>query len=650
MFSWPSASAKDETSVEATQPAAVAHSLQQPMSEQQPVVAQPLEQEVKQQPNSSPLVSAVEDEAGVLAHSTVPKDELYESLNASATLGTPIWLENDDVKVSAESFEASAGGVSVASVAGVSVASMVDGSAASIVDGSVASIVDGSAATAGKSPESSRKCPDLARLPRAQEPTANATPIVDCDAKNKSAIRETAVHKGRQAFTNCITEHRRLNIMVAGQSGSGKTTLLRTLVHGLCVHYDKIDQWENFLKEQGSEVKKTTSIQPQEIARLEFPWPDNKTLLITIVDTKGYGDDLDETESYKPIQQYIYDKFSAWRELIETSASPTTKLDDERVHCLLYFLNNSRFRKNDHVHMKHLEDYAPIIPIIPKADCLAIDEINNFLLRGKFTTDQIKRITAKGPEAVLRSTETGRADELSPGPLSQSAAVPTGDNDGDDGVVHSLTSAQIKIFRSSPAVQPFHIEFEGGELGFKVVVQDVYAIIARDQFKQDGTPLNRRYPWGEASILEPYHSDFARLERMLFRNRNRGLVRLVDETDILWKTWRAARIAEEKQRIAEEKQKSPEARAYMMWIVLWSVVICCGFVGLLIFFLSSGPVIDASFLQDLLPRPTLLSISQCTVMISVFLAGSFARPKIQPLLDTAQTLFVEQTKKWQRQR
>ena len=87
-----------------------------------------------------------------------------------------------------------------------------------------------------------------------------------------------------------------------------------------------------------------------------------------------------------------------------------------------------------------------------------------------------------------------------------------------------------------------------------------------------------------------------------------------------------------------------------MWIVLWSVVICCGFVGLLIFFLSSGPVIDASFLQDLLPRPTLLSISQCTVMISVFLAGSFARPKIQPLLDTAQTLFVEQTKKWQRQR
>lgn len=634
MFSWPSASAKDETSVEATQPAAVAHSLQQPMSEQQPVVAQPLEQEVKQQPNSSPLVSAVEDEAGVLAHSTVPKDELYESLNASATLGTPIWLENDDVKVSAESFEASAGGVSVASVAGVSVASM----------------VDGSAATAGKSSESSRKCPDLARLPRAQEPTANATPIVDCDAKNKSAIRETAVHKGRQAFTNCITEHRRLNIMVAGQSGSGKTTLLRTLVHGLCVHYDKIDQWENFLKEQGSEVKKTTSIQPQEIARLEFPWPDNKTLLITIVDTKGYGDDLDETESYKPIQQYIYDKFSAWRELIETSASPTTKLDDERVHCLLYFLNNSRFRKNDHVHMKHLEDYAPIIPIIPKADCLAIDEINNFLLRGKFTTDQIKRITAKGPEAVLRSTETGRADELSPGPLSQSAAVPTGDSDGDDGVVHSLTSAQIKIFRSSPAVQPFHIEFEGGELGFKVVVQDVYAIIARDQFKQDGTPLNRRYPWGEASILEPYHSDFARLERMLFRNRNRGLVRLVDETDILWKTWRAARIAEEKQRIAEEKQKSPEARAYMMWIVLWSVVICCGFVGLLIFFLSSGPVIDASFLQDLLPRPTLLSISQCTVMISVFLAGSFARPKIQPLLDTAQTLFVEQTKKWQRQR
>ena len=137
---------------------------------------------------------------------------------------------------------------------------------------------------------------------------------------------------------------------------------------------------------------------------------------------------------------------------------------------------------------------------------------------------------------------------------------------------------------------------------------------------------------------------------MLFRNRNRGLVRLVDETDILWKTLRAARIAEEKQRIAEEKQKSPEARAYMMWIVLWSVVICCGFVGLLIFFLSSGPVIDASFLQDLLPRPTLLSISQCTVMISVFLAGSFARPKIQPLLDTAQTLFVEQTKKWQRQR
>jgi len=429
--------------------------------------------------------------------------------------------------------------------------------------------------------------------------------------------------------------------MVAGQSGSGKTTLLRTLVHALCVHHRGLDQWEDFLKEHGHEVKKTTSIQPQEIARLKFKLPDNKTLMITIIDTKGYGDDLDETESYKPIQQYIYDKFSAYRVMDDTSEDLTTALDDERVHCLLYFLNNSRFRKNDHVHMKHLERCAPIIPIIPKADCLAIDEINTFLLRGKFTTDQIRRITAEGPEALRIATETRGADDLPSSALLQSTAATKGHNDSDDGVVHSLTSAHIKIFQSSPHVEPFHIKFEEGDLGFKVVVQDVYAIIARDEFNpQDNAPLNRRYPWGEASILDPYHSDFRRLETMLFRNNNRGICRLNDETDRLYKPWRAARRA-------EEKRKSPETMVYMMWMVIWSVAICS---GLLIFLSSRGPLVEASYLQGLLPRPSLLSVSNCMVMLFGFLAGSLAGPKIHPLLDTIQTLCVEQTQKWRGQR
>ena len=56
---------------------------------------------------------------------------------------------------------------------------------------------------------------------------------------------------------------------------------------------------------------------------------------------------------------------------------------------------------------------------------------------------------------------------------------------------------------------------------------------------KDGTPESREYPWGNCSINDPYHSDFARLETMLFRNHNKGMKRLIEETENRYFLWRS---------------------------------------------------------------------------------------------------------------
>ena len=205
--------------------------------------------------------------------------------------------------------------------------------------------------------------------------------------------------------------------------------------------------------------------------------------------------------------------------------------------------------------MKELSTFAPIVPIISKADTLSIKEINSFLLRGKFSSEAMDGILKNG--TPIESAE----------PLHQEI---------DPGVVHAISSTNIDIFRLDKDAPPFRITCLNGKMGYKVVVDDVYAVVANDKFRSDGTPIPREYPWGAVDLNNPYHSDFLRLENMLFRNGNRGNGKLRDQADARYKRWRKQML------IAERNQRNvPVYRAHIQCALLFAVCF-------LLFLLSLG--------------------------------------------------------------
>lgn len=99
----------------------------------------------------------------------------------------------------------------------------------------------------------------------------------------------------------------------------------------------------------------------------------NVNLSLTIVDTPGFGDSLDNTNSWQKISEYIENRYEEY--LNAEAQLYRTHIPDNRVHCCLYFiLPRVTLRAIDLEFMKNLQDKVNIIPIIAKADTLTVDE------------------------------------------------------------------------------------------------------------------------------------------------------------------------------------------------------------------------------------------------------------------------------------
>lgn len=59
---------------------------------------------------------------------------------------------------------------------------------------------------------------------------------------------------------------------------------------------------------------------------------------LTVVDTPGYGDNLNGIENYKAISNYIDHQFE--RYLKDETGLNRRNISDNRIHCLLYFISS----------------------------------------------------------------------------------------------------------------------------------------------------------------------------------------------------------------------------------------------------------------------------------------------------------------------
>lgn len=155
-----------------------------------------------------------------------------------------------------------------------------------------------------------------------------------------------------------------LNLMVVGEAGLGKSTLINSM----------------FLSNVYSNVRrpeKTVMVEPHWVKLEEG----GVKLDLTVVDTPGFGDFVDNSNCVQPIVAYIEKQFSQFLEA-ETRVQRGLVRLDSRVHLLLYFLppTGHGLRTIDLEAMRRLHDKVNLIPVIGKSDAFTREELESFKL------------------------------------------------------------------------------------------------------------------------------------------------------------------------------------------------------------------------------------------------------------------------------
>uniref|UniRef100_A0A8K9UJZ7 Septin n=1 Tax=Oncorhynchus mykiss TaxID=8022 RepID=A0A8K9UJZ7_ONCMY len=153
-------------------------------------------------------------------------------------------------------------------------------------------------------------------------------------------------------------------LMVAGESGLGKSTLVNSLFL-TDLHKDrKLLNAEERISQTVEITKHTVDIEEKGVK-----------LKLTIVDTPGFGDAVNNTECWRPITDYIDQQFEQY--FRDESGLNRKNIQDNRVHCCLYFIPpfGHGLRPVDIEFMKALQDKVNVVPLISKSDCLTPNEI-----------------------------------------------------------------------------------------------------------------------------------------------------------------------------------------------------------------------------------------------------------------------------------
>jgi GTP-binding protein EngB required for normal cell division len=165
------------------------------------------------------------------------------------------------------------------------------------------------------------------------------------------------------AFNSCLT--------FLGESGLGKSTLVNTLFNTSL--YPPRERKGPSL----DIIPKTVSIQSIS-ADIE---ENGVRLRLTVVDTPGFGDFVNNDESWRPIVDNIEQRFDAY--LDAENKVNRVNIVDNRIHACVYFIQPTghALKPLDIEVMRRLHTKVNLIPVIAKSDTLTDEEIINFKAR-----------------------------------------------------------------------------------------------------------------------------------------------------------------------------------------------------------------------------------------------------------------------------
>ncbi|XP_021104399.1 septin-4 isoform X3 [Heterocephalus glaber] len=284
-------------------------------------------------------------------------------------------------------------------------------------------------------------------------------------------------------------------LMVAGESGLGKSTLVNSLFLTDLYRDRKLLNAEERIMQTVEITKHAVDIEEKGVR-----------LRLTIVDTPGFGDALNNTECWKPVAEYIDQQFEQY--FRDESGLNRKNIQDNRVHCCLYFISpfGHGLRPLDVEFMKALHQRVNIVPILAKADTLTRPEVD---LKKRKIREDIEHFGIK---------------------IYQ---FPDCDSDEDEDF-----KLQDQALKESI---PFAV------IGSNTVVE------ARGRRVR-----GRLYPWGIVEVENPGHCDFVKLRTMLVRTHMQDLKDVTRETH--YENYRAQCIQSMTRLVVKERNRNKLTR------------------------------------------------------------------------------------------
>ncbi|CAO1637699.1 unnamed protein product [Parajaminaea phylloscopi] len=269
-------------------------------------------------------------------------------------------------------------------------------------------------------------------------------------------------------------------LMAVGASGTGKSTFLRTLTESDVIGQKIVDNPDTAHIEEGIKIR------PVNVELDE----DGMRIGLTIVDTPGFGDNIDNEYCFSEIVGFLerqYDDILAEESRIKRNP----RFRDNRVHALLYFITATghSLRELDIELMRRLSPRVNVIPVIGKADTMTHSE------RAAFKKRVMEDIEHYGIPVYNFPYDVEEDDE---------------ETIQDNSELRSL-------------------------MPFAIVGSDEEVVI-------NGEPVRARtYPWGIVEVDNPKHSDFSRLRSALLSTHLTDLKEITH--DFLYENYRTEKLS-----------------------------------------------------------------------------------------------------------
>ena len=156
-----------------------------------------------------------------------------------------------------------------------------------------------------------------------------------------------------------------------GESGLGKSTLVNTLFNTSLYPPKET-------KQPSLDFAPSTVAIQSISADIE---ENGVRLRLNVVDTPGFGDFVNNTESWRPIVENIEQRFDAY--LDAENKINRLNIVDNRIHACVYFIQPTghSLKPLDVEVMRRLHTRVNLIPVIAKADTLTDEEILSFKQR-----------------------------------------------------------------------------------------------------------------------------------------------------------------------------------------------------------------------------------------------------------------------------